>query len=86
MIFGQSSYRLNCRFCHGAGCFDCDVKGDRAREISLNNPLVFKTNSPEDMERLKTLIGEAAFVSREDALNDAVADLISAIRKDGDEK
>lgn len=53
--YGQAAYRNACQFCHGRGCFDCDVKGKRAMEESFANPLIFKTDSPEDMDRLKSL-------------------------------
>lgn len=53
MMYGRQGYRNACRFCHGKGCFDCDVKSERAMEESFNNPLVFKTDSTEDMARLK---------------------------------
>jgi hypothetical protein len=53
MNFGRQAYRDACPFCRGRGCFDCDVKSERAREESFKNALVFKTDSPEDMEKLK---------------------------------
>lgn len=56
LICGRMAYVKSCRFCHGKGCFDCDVKSDRAREESFNNPLTFKADSPEDMERMKSLL------------------------------
>lgn len=52
-LFGRPAFRTRCPFCHGRGCFDCDVKSARACEESFNNPQVFKTDSPEDMARLK---------------------------------
>jgi len=51
--FGRGAYRAACPFCGGKGCFDCDVKSARACEESFNNAQVFKTDSPEDMARLK---------------------------------
>src|SRR4051812_8432349 len=54
--YGQGAYRNACVFCHGKGCFDCDVKGERAMNESFSNPLVFKADSPEDMERMKSLL------------------------------
>ncbi len=75
-MFGQHAYRNSCRFCHGKGCFDCDVKGNRAREDSLNNPIVFRTDSPEDMERLGKFISKLTEpVSQEKALEDALSEV-----------
>lgn len=51
--FGRGAYRRACQFCGGKGCFDCDVKSARACEESFQNAQVFKTDSPEDMARLK---------------------------------
>ncbi len=51
MKFGREAYRAACMFCNGKGCLDCDTKSARACEESFNNPLVFKTDSPEDMAR-----------------------------------
>lgn len=51
--FGRGSFRAACPFCKGKGCFDCDTKSARACEESFRNAQVFKTDSPEDMERLK---------------------------------
>lgn len=59
-MFGRAAYRNSCRFCGGRGCFDCDVKSARACEESFNNPLVFKTDSPEDMARLRDTFGADA--------------------------
>lgn len=55
--FGRGAYRSACQFCGGKGCFDCDVKSARACEESFNNPQVFKTDSSEDMARLKETFG-----------------------------
>lgn len=52
-LYGRAAYRAACPFCNNKGCFDCDVKSARACEESFNNPQVFKTDSPEDMQRLK---------------------------------
>lgn len=57
MSFGRQAYRDACVFCHGKGCFDCDTKSARACEESFNNPQVFKTDSPADMQRLKETFG-----------------------------
>lgn len=57
VMVGRAAYRNSCPFCHGRGCFDCDVKSARACEESFNNPQVFKTDSPEDMQRLKDAFG-----------------------------
>ena len=51
--FGRGAYRRACQFCGGKGCFDCDVKSARACDESFKNAQVFKTDSPEDMARLK---------------------------------
>jgi hypothetical protein len=56
-LYGREAFRAACPFCHGKGCFDCDVKSARACEESFNNPLVFKTNDPSDMARLKDTFG-----------------------------
>jgi hypothetical protein len=53
MSFGRQAYRDACQFCHGKGCLDCDVKSARACEESFNNAQTFKTDSPEDMQRLR---------------------------------
>lgn len=53
MSFGRQAYRDACMFCRGRGCFDCDTKSNRAMEESFANPLVFKTDSPEDMKQLQ---------------------------------
>ncbi len=55
-MHGRMAYANSCRFCFGKGCFDCDVKSDRAMEASFNNPLTFRLDSPEDMERMKSLL------------------------------
>ncbi len=57
MSFGRQAYRDACQFCHGRGCLDCDTKSARACEESFNNAQVFKTDSPEDMQRLKDTFG-----------------------------
>jgi hypothetical protein len=51
--FGRGAYRNACIFCGGKGCFDCDVKSARACDESFNNAQVFRTDSPEDMAKLK---------------------------------
>jgi len=56
-MFGRQGYRNACQFCHGKGCLDCDVKSARACEESFNNAQIFKTDSPEDMARLKETFG-----------------------------
>jgi hypothetical protein len=56
-LFGRAAYQARCQFCGGKGCFDCDVKRARACEESFKNPQVFKTDSPEDMQRLKDTFG-----------------------------
>lgn len=63
--YGRGKYRSACRFCGGKGCFDCDVKSARACEESFNNPQVFKTDSPEDMARLKETFGADKLSNRE---------------------
>ena len=55
--FGRAAFQGACRFCGGKGCFDCDVKSARACEESFNNAQVFKTDSPEDMARLRETFG-----------------------------
>ncbi len=56
-LWGRAAFRARCPFCRGKGCLDCDVKSARACEESFNNPQVFKTDSPEDMARLKDTFG-----------------------------
>lgn len=54
-MYGRAAFRDACLFCHGKGCFDCDTKSKRAMDESFANPQVFKTDSPEDMVRLKEI-------------------------------
>lgn len=56
-LYGRAAFRAACRFCAGKGCFDCDAKSARACAESFKNPQVFKTDSPEDMARLKETFG-----------------------------
>lgn len=67
-LYGREAFRAACPFCHGKGCFDCDVKSARACEQSFNNPQVFKTNSPDDMARLKETFGAEALSTNEGLL------------------
>ena len=79
MGFGRQAYRDACVFCHGRGCFDCDVKSAKACEESFNNPQVFKTDSPEDMARLKETFGADKLSTPEGLM----AALRSFTRKEG---
>lgn len=65
MSFGRQAYRDACVFCRGKGCLDCDTKSARACEASFNNAQVFKTDSPEDMARLKETFGAEALSTEE---------------------
>lgn len=56
-LYGHAAYQAACRFCGGKGCFDCDVKSARACDESFSNPQVFKTDSPEGMQRLRDTFG-----------------------------
>lgn len=68
-LYGRAAFRAACQFCHGKGCLDCDTKSARACEKSFNNPLTFKTDSPEDMTRLKDTFGAEKLSTSEGLLN-----------------
>lgn len=79
--YGRGAYRNGCRFCGGKGCFDCDVKSDRACNESFNNAQVFKTDSPEDMARLKE-----TFSADKLSTPEGIAAALRSFTKTGDQK
>jgi hypothetical protein len=81
--FGRGAYRRACQFCGGKGCFDCDVKSARACEESFNNPQVFKTDSPEDMARLKETFS-ADKLSTPEGLAAAIASFARPAKEDNE--
>ncbi len=55
-MYGQAAYRNACQFCHGKGCFDCDVKGKRAMDEAFQDPIRLRTDSKSDMAKMSDLL------------------------------